>query len=166
MAEQEQDLLQTPILDETQRATKVGGVTASSIWVSLQMISKLLNLGKISDSELTVIAEARKNYVEVLQHSFDLNYDEEVTKRVVEVQRRQAIIAAAQARARAEAEAAEAANEAANESANEDTAEETADNEVVAEFVDIKPKKATQKKATRKKATQKKAARRKSSTKK
>ena len=137
MAEQEKDLLQTPILDETQRATKVGGVTASSIWVSLQMISKLLNLGKISDSEVTVIAEARKNYVEVLKHSFDVNYDEEVTKRVVEVQRRQAIVAQAQARARAEAEAAEVAKAA--EAANEDTTEEATDNEVEAveaEFVD------------------------------
>ena len=54
MAEQERDILQTPILDDTQRATKVGGVTASSIWVALQMISKLLNLGKISDSEVKV----------------------------------------------------------------------------------------------------------------
>ena len=157
MAEQERDLLQTPILDETQRATKVGGVTASSIWVSLQMISKLLNLGKISDSEVTVIAETRKNYTEVLKHSFDIDYDEEVTKRVVEVQRRQAIVAHAQAQARAEAEAAEAANEG--------TAEESADNEiesVEAEFVDIKPKA----KATRKKPAKKKPAKRKSSTKK
>ena len=79
MAEQERDLLQTPILDDTQRATKVGGVNASSIWVSLQMISKLLNLGKISDSEVTVIAEARKNFVEVLKQSFDVDYDEEAT---------------------------------------------------------------------------------------
>ena len=90
MAEQEKDLLQTPILDEVQRVTKVGGVTASSIWVGLQMISKLLNLGKISDSELVVVAEARKNFVEVLQQSFDVDYDGEITKRVVEAQRRQA----------------------------------------------------------------------------
>ena len=161
MAEQERDLLQTPILDDTQRATKVGGVNASSIWVSLQMISKLLNLGKISDSEVTVIAEARKNFVEVLKQSFDVDYDEEVTKRVVEVQRRQAIIAAAQSRARAEAEAAEAAND--------ETTEESAGTgeleEVVAEFVNIAPK-ATRKKATRKTATRKKAAKRKNTTKK
>jgi len=142
MAEQERDLLQTPILDETQRATKIGGVTASSVWVGLQMISKLLNLGKISDSEVTVIAEARKNFVEVLQHSFDVNYDEEVTKRVVEVQRRQAIIAAAQERAKTEAEAeAEAEIEATEDAANDgeeevEFANETAVEAVDAEFVD------------------------------
>lgn len=103
MAEQEKDILQTPILNEGQRATKVGGVKASSIWVSLQMISKLLNLGKISDSEVAVIADARTNFVEVLKHSFDVDYDEELNKRVVEAQRRQALLAAAQERARAEA---------------------------------------------------------------
>ncbi len=139
MAEQERDLLQTPILDETQRATKIGGVTASSVWVGLQMISKLLNLGKISDSEVTVVAEARKNFVEVLQHSFDVNYDEEVTKRVVEVQRRQAIIAAAQEQARAEAEAAEAAETTEATSTTEEEAKvenETEVEAVEAEFVD------------------------------
>lgn len=64
------------MLDETQQATAVAGLTGADVVIALQVISRLVSTGNIQDVELQPVGQARNNLVKALEASTGVNFDQ------------------------------------------------------------------------------------------
>ncbi len=64
------------MLDETQQASEIAGLTGADIVICLQVVSRLVSTGNIQDVELAPVGTARNNLVKALEAATGINFDQ------------------------------------------------------------------------------------------
>ena len=90
------------MLTEEQQSMEVSGLTAASIIVALQCVSRLTSVNAIKPVELAPVGTARDAMVKALEEATGVNFDLETAR--LEAEQRQRLAAARQAQAQAPAE--------------------------------------------------------------